>query len=53
MKENQAKMDKISTADKEKTIKLKDSLKQELKMFSVSLNADHYDKAIKIKQELS
>jgi len=27
MKENQAKMDKISTADKEKTTKLKDSLK--------------------------
>ena len=53
MKDNQAKMDKISTVDKEKTSKLKDSLKKELKMFSVSLNADHYDNAIKIKQELS
>lgn len=50
MKDNQAKMDKISTADIEKTSKLKDSLKKELKMFSVSLNADHYDNAIKIKQ---
>jgi len=53
MKDNQAKMDNIFKADKEKTSKLKGDLSKELKMFSVSLNEDHYDNAIKIKQQLS
>jgi len=49
MKDKQAAMDKMSKADKEKTIKLKDSLKKELKLFSVSLNENNYDNAIKIR----
>lgn len=53
MKDKQAAMDKMSKADKEKTIKLKDSLKKELKLFSVSLNENNYDNAIKIRQQLS
>ena len=53
MKDKNAAMEKITKADKETTNKLKSNLAQELKLFSTSLNVNHYDNAIKIRQQLS